>query len=215
DVHTREEWTRSYGLYLPDRLTPYPTDDLPLSRAMRGETVNAAEGFVRRDDLPPGGGWLSVNARPLRDEAGKVRGGVAIFRDTTEHRNAQEALAKERNLLRTLMDGSPDYIFVKDTHSRFLTTHPAHLQELGAATPEQVVGRTDFDFFPRELAVQYYADEQSVITTGRPLVNRVEQAVSPSGRRRWLLTTKVPLRDAKGTVTGLVGVCRDVTALKR
>src|SRR5262249_27639766 len=122
---------------------------------------------------------------------------------------------KERNLLRTLMDSSPDYIFVKDAQSRFLTTNRAHLQELGVASVDQVVGKTDFEFFPREMAVQYYADEQSVITSGRPLVNRVEQAVSPSGRRRWLLTTKVPLRDAKGNITGLVGLCRDVTALKR
>lgn len=122
----------------------------------------------------------------------------------------------EAGLLRTLMDNIPDcYIFVKDAESRFVTTNVAHLKTLGVGSVEEVVGRTDFDFFPRELAEQYYADEQKVIATGRPVLDREEETVDPAGNRTWLLTTKVPLRNADGAVVGVVGISRDITRLKR
>jgi PAS domain S-box-containing protein len=132
-----------------------------------------------------------------------------------ERKWAEESLAKERNLLRTLMDNLPDYVFVKDTESRFLTTNAAHLHTLGVESVSEVVGKTDFDFFPQELAEQYYADEQMVIQSGSPLLNRVELVVDKAGRGRWFLTTKVPLRDHTGAITGLVGISRDITDRKR
>src|SRR5262249_21125121 len=152
----------------------------------------------------PQGVWLSVNARPLRDPSGALRGGVVVLRDITERRRQQEALAKERHRLRTLMDNLPDCVFLKDAHSRFLASNCAHLEILGARTPEEVVGRTDFDFFPPELAQAYHADEEEIFRPGRPLVNRQERVVDRAGRERWVLTSKVPLRDDGGAVVGLV-----------
>ena len=91
-----EQWTQRYGCYLPDTVTPSPTQDLPLVRAIRGEAVNEAELFLRPAQKP-GGVWVSVNGRPLKDELGVVRGGVVVFRDITERKRAQEELrlAKE------------------------------------------------------------------------------------------------------------------------
>lgn len=121
----------------------------------------------------------------------------------------------EAGLLRTLIDHIPDcYIFVKDAQSRFITTNRTHLKTLGVESVEEVVGRTDFDFFPKELAEQYYADEQKVITTHEPVVDREEQTVDPEGKVTWLLTTKVPLRAEDGTVVGVVGISRDITRRK-
>jgi two-component system sensor histidine kinase/response regulator len=88
-----EQWTAHYGLFLPDQTTQYPPHELPLARAMRGETVHDVELFVRNPQKPDGV-WLSVNGRPLRDEDHTLRGGVVVFRDVTE-RKKQEAALKE------------------------------------------------------------------------------------------------------------------------
>lgn len=139
---------------------------------------------------------------------------LAIHR-AMERRHHVQTLHQERSLLRTLLDTLPDFIFVKDRQSRFIITNAAHLQVLGAASLEQVIGKTDFDFFPRELAERYYKDEQSVMASGQPLLNRLEEVVDPQGRRSWLLTSKVPLRDEQGAVIGLVEVSRDVSERKQ
>lgn len=152
---------------------------------------------------------------PLRDSQGQVIGLVGISRDVTAYKQAQEGLAQERALLRTLIDNLPDNIFVKDTQGRIIVDNAAHCKLLGLRTAEEAVGKTDFDFFPQELAAQYFADEQAVIQSGQALINREEETVDPSGARQWLLTTKAPLRDASGDIIGLVGINRDVTDLKR
>jgi PAS domain S-box-containing protein len=131
-----------------------------------------------------------------------------------ERKRAEEALRKNRDLLRTLIDNLPDYIYVKDTASRFLLSNEAHLRVMRAPGLDDVLGKTDFDFFPREMAAQYAADEQQVMRLGQALANRVEAAIDAEGRRQWLLTTKVPLREPGGAITGLVGISRDITALK-
>jgi len=133
-----------------------------------------------------------------------------------ERVRAEEALVRERNLLRTLIDSLPDYIYVKDTADRFVVGNVALGCHMGATTPDELVGETDFDFFPRELATQYYADEQEIIRSGQPLINQEELAVDKAmGDKRWHLTTKVPVRDSCGKVVGIVGITRDITERKR
>jgi PAS domain S-box-containing protein len=111
--------------------------------------------------------WLQDEAVLVRDEEGKPLYWQGVQIDITERKRAEEALAKERNLLRTLIDNLPDYIFVKDAESRFVINNAEHLRVLGAAEQDQVAGKTDFDVFPRELAEQYYADELEVVRTGQ------------------------------------------------
>jgi PAS domain S-box-containing protein len=140
---------------------------------------------------------------------------LIVLRDITERKRAEEALANERNVLRTLIDNLPDNIFIKDAESRFLISNVAHACLLRAKTPDEIVGKTDYDIFPRELAASYYADEQALIQSGQPLLNREERTIDPDGKTRWLLTTKVPLRDDHGKVIGLAGINRDITERKR
>ncbi len=125
-----------------------------------------------------------------------------------------DALAGECYRFRTLIDHLPDYIFIKDTASRFVVNNRAHIELLGCATQEEVLGKTDFDIFPRELAEQYYADEQMLIRTGHPLIDREEKTISKTGKRQWLSTTKVPMRNPEGEIIGLAGMSRDITARK-
>ena len=139
----------------------------------------------------------------------------AIQKEMAERRRLEEALARERNLLRTLIDNLPDCIYVKDTESRFLVANNGLARLLGAKTAEQFLGKTDFDFFPRELAARYHADERAILASGEALINREEPTVDGAGNSKWLLTTKVPLRDGLGKVAGLVAVSRDITERKR
>ncbi|HXF60019.1 MAG TPA: PAS domain S-box protein [Caldilineaceae bacterium] len=131
-----------------------------------------------------------------------------------QRRQPQAAIDQEHELLRALVNDLPDYIYVKDVRSRFIFSNYAHRQVLGKRPLEEVIGKTDFDFFPRELAEQYYADEQALIASRQPLIAREEITVAADGRRQWVLTTKLPLIDPQGEIIGLYGISRDITELK-
>ena len=136
--------------------------------------------------------------------------------DITERRKAETALAAERDLLQALMDNIPDTIYFKDTSSRFIRINRAQVRVLGVTTPEDAIGKTDFDFFPAtELAKGFYEEEQQIVKTGESLTNHVQFIPTADGQPRWFTATKVPIRDENGNVIGIVGVSRDITALKK
>jgi PAS domain S-box-containing protein len=124
------------------------------------------------------------------------------------------AQATERALLRTIIDSLPDLIYVKDRDSRFEVANQPLARLMGLSNPEELIGKTDAELFPRELAVQYLADEQALMQSGEPLLNKEEMIVEPDGAQRWIVTTKVPLRDPQGLVFRLVGRGQDITERK-
>ena len=132
-----------------------------------------------------------------------------------ERKRAEQALAEQHKLLRTLIDNLPDLIYAKDPQGRLFLNNTAHLRFLGATKREEVLGKTVYDYFPKEIADAFFADEQRVIHSGEPLVNREEASVDRAGRRIWVLTTKVPLHDETGKPLGLVGITRDITTRKQ
>ncbi len=153
----------------------------------------------------------------LIQEVAELRQCIAEL-DTSEIRLEQPAkmLAEERRLLRAMIDNVPDFIYIKDTEGRFVIGNLAVARLMGAATPDELLGKTDLDFYPQELAAQYYADEQEIMASGQPLINREEPLMNQaSGRKGWLSTTKVPLRDDQGRIVGLVGIGRDITERKQ
>jgi PAS domain S-box-containing protein len=152
---------------------------------------------------------------PVCDEHGKLLGQIGVNRDITERKRAQEALAAERNLLRTLIDNLPDHIYTKDMACCYVISNAANLRMLGATMEEEVVGRTVFDFFPQEVAQQYHADDRLVLTAETPVFNHEEPFVDQDGNQGWYATTKVPLRDIQGKIVGLVGISHDITERKR
>jgi PAS domain S-box-containing protein len=160
--------------------------------------------------------WVTTTKMPMRDRGGNIIGTFGISRDITERKSAEMQLSAERNLLRVLIDNLPDYIYIKDRQSRFVVNNIAHLHVLGAKAQEEVVGKTDFDIFPHELAIQYYTDEQKLMDAGEVLLDREEPVVDQTtGESQWVSSTKVPLRDADGQVTGFVGMTRDITERRR
>ncbi len=133
---------------------------------------------------------------------------------TADRRNLADALAHERNVLRTMIDLIPAFIYAKDAQSRFTACNDLVARRMGT-TPEQLIGKTDFDFFPREMAEKFYADEQALIQSGQPLIDLEERAFDKTrGMDRVILTSKVPLRDEHGNLTGIVGTGFDITDRK-
>jgi PAS domain S-box-containing protein len=124
----------------------------------------------------------------------------------------QEELSHEHSLLRTLINNLPDAIYAKDAEARKIIANPADLENLGCKTEDEAIGKTDFDFFPQDIAEGFFADDLLVLQTGQPVINREEKVVLPNGETRWLLTSKIPWRDTAGKIIGLVGLGRDVTS---
>jgi PAS domain S-box-containing protein len=131
-----------------------------------------------------------------------------------EYERARAALEAEHNLLRALIDSIPDLIYVKDVMSRFVLINTALARFYGMAAPDEIVGKTDLDFLPHELAARYYAEEQAILQSGELLINREEMVVNQVGKTRWLLTSKMPLWNSEGQIAGLIGLGRDITDYK-
>ncbi len=164
----------------------------------------------------PGGDRIFVHVikTPLYDTSGNVVGIQGIFWDVTERKKMEEALAYERDLLRALLDNIPDRIYFKDVKSRFLRVSTSMQKRLGIKDPNEILGKTDFNFYPKELAEEFFADEQRIILTGQPLINKLERIVDRDSKESWASVTKVPLYNRSGNVTGIIGISRDVSKLK-
>lgn len=134
-----------------------------------------------------------------------------VKKRTEELNNKNEALQFERNQLRTIIDCIPDLIYIKDKDSRFLNANLRQIHHLGKTKLQEVIGKTDFDFYHKKYAEKYLSDEQKIIKTGRSIINTEELSVNELGKQIYLLTTKVPLKDSKGNIMGIVGIGRDIS----
>ncbi|MFA6128978.1 MAG: PAS domain-containing sensor histidine kinase [Bacteroidales bacterium] len=132
-----------------------------------------------------------------------------------KEKETQEILLHERERLRTLIDNLPDRIFFKDRSSRFIIANNSTALHCGLNSPADLVGKTDFDLYKLELAEQYFKDEQDLMVKGDPLINHEEPSMNSSGIEGWTLTSKIPIRNRAGQVIGLIGVCRDITEIKK
>jgi len=174
--------------------------------------TNREELFVDQDGNKR---WLLTTKAPLHDQNGIITGIVGISHDITDLKQKESLLEEERNLLRTLIENLPDSVFIKDLESRVVVDNAAHRWLLGVSSLEQSVGTTDFDFFPKELAASFYAEEKQVIQSGNPLTNFEKPFIDRDGNKKWLLTTKAPLRDHNGIIVGIVGINHDITEDKQ
>ena len=161
--------------------------------------------------------WLLTSKLPLRDQDGKITGLVGIGRDITEHKQAEDALVQERSLLRILIDNLPGYVYAKDAEGKFVMANLGVSRQLGFASPNEILGKSDFDLFPKELATRYRAEETEMLKSGQGLINHEGPTIDASkkDKNRWISTTKVILKDAEGKVTGFIGLGQDITERKQ
>jgi two-component system cell cycle sensor histidine kinase/response regulator CckA len=137
---------------------------------------------------------------------------VAVVRDITERRRTEEALRNEQALFANLFNTIPDHIYFKDRQGRFIRINEAMVRAFGLRNAAEAVGKSDSDIFSEEHASQAWRDEQRIMETGEPMVGVEEKETWPDGHVTWVSSTKLPLRDPQGRVTGLIGVSRDITA---
>lgn len=145
---------------------------------------------------------------------GKAKGRVWSFLDVTEQKKIEDRIDNERLVLRTLVDNLPDSIYCKDLACRKTLVNQVELKYIKAKSEAEVLGKDDFDFYPPDLAEHFFADDQIVMQTGVPVLNREEYVMDEAGQKRWLLTSKLPLRDKENQIVGLIGIGRDITNRK-
>jgi sigma-B regulation protein RsbU (phosphoserine phosphatase) len=134
---------------------------------------------------------------------------------SANRRAAEEASARDRHLLTTLMDHIPDSIYFKDRESRFIAINRAMARLFGKEDPSALLGKTDLDVFCADHAFRAMEDERRIIETGEPVVNLEEKETWPDGHVTWVSSTKMPLTDPRGRIIGTFGVSRDITLRKK
>ena len=193
-----------------------PSDVEKLARAfgilVRDKTPQFAEFTAQRRDGTIFSADFGISL--VRSKQSPELGIVCSIRDITEIKRVQNVLAEERNLLRTLIDSVPDYIYIKDTNHHFLLSNIAHAQARGFNVSDEIIGKSDRDFFPAELAAEFYAEEEGVLQSGIPLINHEQRSKALAGGFTWALSTKVPLKNLDGELVGLVGITRDISEQK-
>ena len=157
--------------------------------------------------------WVKHTSVSRRNERGEVVAVEGIISDITERRSAEERLRNSEALYQSLVESLPQNIFRKDMHGVFTFANASFCKELGR-TSDQILGRTDFDFFPRELAARYRADDERVIASQK-LFESVEQHVTPEGRQLSVQVVKIPLLDSNRATIGIQGIFWDITQQKR
>lgn len=157
---------------------------------------------------------FEVFYNPIYDPQNNIIGVIGVGVDTTERRKTEEALVKERKLMRALIDHLPDNIYVKDREGRFVLNNAESLRILGAARQEDVLGKSDFDFLPADLSKEWIDQHQSIMETDQAV--REQELFQPwnPGERRWIVESMIPLHDEGGNVIGLIGINRDITQRK-
>jgi two-component system, NtrC family, sensor kinase len=158
--------------------------------------------------------WVSTTKIPLTNSEGEIIGTFGMSRDITEQKIVEEALALEQSLMRELIDSIPDKIFVRDLEGKYLLSNKAHLNSLGIKNREEIIGKTDFDFYDHKVAERNREDDLHVFRTGKPSYSSEEEPNRASGKICWYMRTKVPLRNDKKEIFGLVAISHDITEIK-
>lgn len=198
------EWAGSYGCFREDGSTPFPSEELPLARAIRGETVHDCQLFLR-NPLVPDGVWLSLNASPIRDDEGRVIGGVVLFRDVTAKRRELAHI----ELLSAVVDQTADAVVITDREGLIEYVNPA-LEKTTGFTAAELVGRTPRIFRSGAHDNAFYDDLWATLVEGRvfrgTLVNRKK-----NGTAFYSEQTITPIRDGAGNIVRFVSVGKDIT----
>jgi PAS domain S-box-containing protein len=136
---------------------------------------------------------------------------LTIKNHLSEIKSAEKFLEKQQKLLKTILDASPEYVYLQDPHSVYLAANKAFCQLL-EKQEQEIIGKTDFDLFDTDSARQHIAENQRIIKTGRPMEKQEE--VVTAGGKQWFHVVKIPVRDPEGKITGVLRSARDITELK-
>lgn len=150
----------------------------------------------------------------IRDDSGKAFRIIGAMQDITHRKEAEEKLQRERFLLRTMIDHLPDYINVKSRSGKLIISNEANVKLIGAEREQEILGKTVFDFLDPDTAERIANTDQRIMSSGVQEVNQEEIFITPQKDKRWLLTSRVPLKNESDQVIGIVGISRDITEKK-
>jgi PAS domain S-box-containing protein len=153
--------------------------------------------------------WVAINAA-LVVSGDKKEYLEGIVEDISFHKETEERLSLEGGLLQNILDNIPDAIYFKDSNNRLVRINKFYAQGVGLK-PEEIIGKTDFDFFPHEQAKKMFDDDNYVLNTGKPIVGKIERTLLPDGSHNQVITTKIPMYDRCGKIVGTMGITRDMT----
>lgn len=193
------------GLYLdPNRRSDF------VRLMEQHDVVNGFESQIHRKDGSVI--WISENVRAIRDKKGQLLYYEGAVEDITTRKRAEERLRNSEALYHSLVETLPQNIFRKDLSERFTFANQRFCLTLGKPL-EEILGRTDFDFFPPELAEKYQRDDRIIMESGKPL-EAIEEHQPPDGGKLYVQVVKTPLYNAQGRIIGLQGIFWDITEKK-
>jgi diguanylate cyclase (GGDEF)-like protein/PAS domain S-box-containing protein len=166
--------------------------------------------------------WILGHARAEGSQNGVALGYVGTITDITDQKNKEvalaeshSALAESHSLLETIIDTAPVRIFWKNRESRYLGCNPAFARDAGATSPQAIIGSDDYQWCWKTHADLYRKDDEMVINSGVPKLSYEEPQTTPDGKAVCLRTSKVPLRNSKNKIIGVLGIYQDITEQKR
>jgi sigma-B regulation protein RsbU (phosphoserine phosphatase) len=198
------DWARTYGYFLPDGVTPYPNDQLPLARALRGEEVSDVKIFVRNGQVPEGR-WINASALPWRDETHATRGALLVFRDVSDEKKSQEL--NER--LSSVVEQTADSVIITESSGEIVYVNPAFERTTGYSRDE-ALGRTPRLLSSGQHEPEFFRQLWDTVLGGQvfrgTLVNRRK-----TGEIFHSEQTITPIAGADGRSEYLVSVAKDIT----
>jgi PAS domain S-box-containing protein len=159
--------------------------------------------------------WANITVTAIRGQNGELVSTLAMIEDVTEKKRTEDAFQYEQYLMQTLMDNIPDSVYFKDLESRFIRVNQATVSKFKAQSVNEVLGKTDADFFPAEIAQTELEEERRIIQTEEPIISNENIEIWKDERSpSWSSDTKMPLHDKTGQIMGTFGISRDITDRK-
>jgi PAS domain S-box-containing protein len=156
---------------------------------------------------------VDISISVLKNHNGEIVGSIGVMKDITEQKKVEHELEFKHNLLESLMENIPDCIYFKDGHGKFIKVNKAKANRANS-TPQEMIGKTEYDFFSEEYANKSYENERKVMETGNP-INIIDRVIDKKGVEQWVSITKIPRFDKNGEIIGTMGINRDITNIKK
>lgn len=198
-----------FDIYPHDQAQKFWDDDLEVIKSGVSK-----KSIVEKIDTPKGLRWVETNKIPYKDAHGDIIGVIGFTVDITDRIRAEEIKKNSQIMLQKIIDVLPIRIFWKDINLCYLGCNIAFAKDAGKSTPEEIIGKDDFQMGWKDQAEMYRKDDMEVINSKTPIINHIENQTTPEGNTIWLNTNKLPLMGDNGEVRGVLGTYMDITDKK-